>query len=93
MSMIKYKILQAIIEDNSIVMLPEKSIPLGVISIPEELKIQAPRVHLPGIPGRPTDSQMQSVISRNYLAFLMEYNDWVEAFPEATAQEGPVTYV
>lgn len=86
MTVIKYKVLQASIDGNSVLELPEKAIPLGIIVVPEELKIQAPRVHLPGILAG-AEQAAQSIIYRNYMSFMMTYGDWAEAFPEEAALE------
>ena len=78
--MVKYKVLEVSIDNNSIAFVPEKAIPLGIIVVTETVQA-APILSLRGGPAQPV------VLYKNHVAFLMKYEDWVEEFPEDAAKE------
>jgi len=77
---VKYKVLEVSIDNNSIAFVPEKAIPLGIIVVPETVPV-AQILSLMGAPAQPT------VLYKNHIAFLMTYADWVEEFPDEAAKE------
>jgi hypothetical protein len=82
LSYIKYKVLQIPIGDDSVVQIPRGTIFLGVIALAEV--VPAPPT-LPDM-GTAAPPPPTSVI-RNYLAFMMKYEDWEREFPEDARHE------
>jgi len=76
MSLVKYKILEAPIE-NSEVEVPEKAIPLGVLTI---------KTPPAGEPAQ--DATLPYILQYGVsLVLIMRYQDWVAEFPEQAAKE------